>query len=154
MSASDINAVKMEIYATEQEPKLVDLAKAAVAATGFDKISVDDGQKYQEDRASVLKDLTENMRDPNIDFDEKAEGLLSRVYASFTRKEITSLFDKDGELDKTLPANGLDRETIAKGLAQLGRVKSCAIAIAPRQNSIKLNKLNTPAMSRNIGIGF
>ena len=127
------------------------VAAAVVEGSGFEKVEESVGDKHENDRLSVLAEMGQQMRSTTPEFKANAKDLLARVYASFTRKELTSLFNSKEDLAKTLPAENLDRKTIQKGFGKLGRAGT--IATAPRHSSVTFTALNKPAMAQSMGYG-
>jgi len=150
-SQADTQAARMQVYAANHEPNAVSVAAAVVEGSGFEKVEDVKGAAFEAVREAVLNDLILEGHEQSDNHSEKAKDLLTRVYRSFTRKEIASLFDPESEQSKTLPINAANRVGVQKGMDSLKGVN--LLAGIPRHNHMNIATLNKPGMAQSMGYG-
>ena len=140
-TSSDILAAQAVVFTDENSASDKPLSQAMLTATQYEAKSEADGHALNKDRQNILKDI-ENASDlDRKEFSKQSPALLSRLYKSFTRTEITALAQPQSVGLASLTPLTFNQEQHSKSVGRLENADINALD-APLHHSMDFEKLS------------
>ena len=144
-TAADIVAARAVLYSENEAPEFEAVAQNVVKASSYEVMTKEIGQIQQMDREQVIQELEVGLDDSDKPaFEAAASKLLTRLYSSFTRRELGAIVDVEAKAPNINVLTGRDRAAINKTIGSIAH--SSAGPQVPRHSGLR-SRILTPSLS-------